>query len=348
MPTYSEIGASLGEVKPEDHLLWLSLNLRKVLAAMEEHTGRPVVLYEGNHRVPMPSQSAQMREKDLEFFMDVLKGLKSQGLDVIVNSYGGSPDAADMVGSYLRQKFDDIRVFVPVEAMSAATMLACGASSIVLGKHSFLGPIDLQMPFITTDGPRYCAAQDVLDQYEKMRDDFEEDADVFWEGPGARYWPDSLIRCENALSYGREVAERGLKEVMFRGCEDAEERAKEIAADLADHQKHRAHARRLSRTYVRDLGINVANLEDDDELQDLVLTIHHLCSHWFETFPGAAKVVQASHGRVAFDLDDRLYGSGIPDSMHKKIHRLLRELSQPDAGSEVSEDVGPKPGPDAS
>jgi membrane-bound ClpP family serine protease len=328
MPTYSEIGASLGQLQPDEHLVWLSRNLRQKLHQMEQHTKRPVVVYEANHRIPATSQNAQMAEKDLEFFMDVLKGLKSENLDLILNSWGGSPDAADMIGSYLRQKFNFIRVFVPVEAMSAATMLACGASTIVMGKHSFLGPIDLQMRFQTADGPRFCAAQDVLDQYAKMRDDFIDQAHGFWEGPGSRYWPDAIIRCENALSYGREVAERGLLEVMFRGEKEAKGQAKKIAADLADHQKHRAHQRRLSRTYLRQLGMKIEHLEDDQALQDLVLTIHHLCSHWFETFSGVAKMLQSSQGRVAFDLDESLYDSSMPHGAQKKIHRLLHQLAE--------------------
>lgn len=339
MPTYSEIGADLGNVQPDDSLNWLAANIRKMLAEMERHTGRPVVLYEANHRTVSASHGVQMREKDLEYFMDVLRGLKSDSLDLIVNSWGGSPDAADMIGSYLRQKFKSIRSIVPVEAMSAATMLVCGSERIVMGKHSFLGPIDLQMTFVTPDGPRHCAAEDVLDQYGKVRSDFKEDMRAFWEGPGARYWPDALIRCENALSYGREVAQRGLQEAMFREESDAEARAKAIASDLADHQKHRAHARRLSRAYLRDLGMKVEDLEADDRLQDLVLTIHHLSSHWFEGLPFVAKLMQSSQGRVAFELDESVYAGDAKAS--GKLRRILHRLAVPAPDGEKH--LGPPP-----
>lgn len=316
------------------------------LGADEAYTKRPVVVYEGNHRVLDASFSATMAEKDLEFFMDVLRGLSSDKLDLILSSYGGSPDAADMIGSYLRQKFTSIRVFVPLEAMSAATMLACGANSIVMGRHSFLGPIDLQMRFATADGPRVCAAQDVLDQYGTTRADFGTDMRSFWDGPGSRYWPDTVVRCENALKYGREVAERGLAEVMFRDEEDGAQKAQQIAADLADHQKHRAHQRRLSRTYLRDLGMKIEYLEDDDDLQDLVLTIHHLCSHWFEHFPVIAKTVQSSRGRVAFDLDVSSIGDAVPQNVRLRIYQLLSNLlgvgdADADAGAEDQDDAEP-------
>ena len=63
MPTYSEIGAELANVPSQEHLLWLSLNLRKMLAEMEQATKRPVVMYEANHRVRHVAQAAQMAEK---------------------------------------------------------------------------------------------------------------------------------------------------------------------------------------------------------------------------------------------------------------------------------------------
>jgi ClpP class serine protease len=38
--------------------------------------------------------------------------------------------------------------------MSAATMVACAANQIVMGKHSFLGPIDPQLILQTALGNR--------------------------------------------------------------------------------------------------------------------------------------------------------------------------------------------------
>lgn len=338
MPSYSEIAAEMvSQEQGTSLVLWLRSKLAAELERMAAKTERTVVLYEANHRGPRTAQAAGMSEKDLEFFMDVLKGVPAGGVDIILNSWGGSPDAADMLGAYLRQKFTSIRIFVPVEAMSAATMLACGSNSIVMGKHSFLGPIDLQMPFKTTDGHQYCAAQDVLDQYELMRDDLKQDVAAFWTGPGARYWPDTVIRCKNALSYGCEVAQRGLEEVMFRDLPNAKQLAHDVAADLGNHQKHRAHARRLSRTYLKSLGMIVTDLEEDHELQDIVLTIHHLSSHFFESLPPVAKLVQSSFGRFAFDLEDN---STQPAGMDHKVIRILREVFQ------TADGLGNETGPD--
>ena len=84
-------------------------------------------------------------------------------LDLILHSPGGSPEAAEAVVSYLRSCFSHVRVIVPQLAMSAATMIACSADEVILGKHSFLGPIDPQLVLPTSLGVRMVPAQAVLD-----------------------------------------------------------------------------------------------------------------------------------------------------------------------------------------
>ncbi len=83
--------------------------------------------------------------EDMQGFMECIHGLKGEGCWIlIVHSPGGSAEATEAIVNYVRSKFSNVRVFVPHAAMSAATMLACSGNSIVMGKHSFLGPIDPQ------------------------------------------------------------------------------------------------------------------------------------------------------------------------------------------------------------
>jgi hypothetical protein len=56
-------------------------------------------------------------------------------------------------------------------ALTAATMVACSADEIVMGKHSFLGPIDAQLIMQTALGPRLVPAQAILEQFDRaLRD----------------------------------------------------------------------------------------------------------------------------------------------------------------------------------
>ena len=58
----------------------------------------------------------------------------------------GSIDATESIIDYLHYVFkDNIRVIVPLTAMSGGTMIACSAKEIIMGKHSSLGPVDPQI-----------------------------------------------------------------------------------------------------------------------------------------------------------------------------------------------------------
>ncbi|MCY4309899.1 MAG: hypothetical protein OXC54_01060 [Rhodospirillaceae bacterium] len=48
-------------------------------------------------------------------------------------------------------------------------MIACAADEIVLGKHSFLGPIDPQLLLPTSLGVRAVPAQAILDQFDRAQ-----------------------------------------------------------------------------------------------------------------------------------------------------------------------------------
>lgn len=66
-------------------------------------------------------------------------------LDLMLNSPGGSPTSAEKIVLTCRVYADSFRVIVPQTAMSAATMIAMGADTILMTATSELGPIDPQM-----------------------------------------------------------------------------------------------------------------------------------------------------------------------------------------------------------
>ena len=70
---------------------------------------------------------------DIQGFMEAIHNVTQTDLDLIIHSPGGSGEAAEAILLYIRSNFRHIRVFVPHMAMSAATMLACGADEIVMG-----------------------------------------------------------------------------------------------------------------------------------------------------------------------------------------------------------------------
>lgn len=141
MPTW---GGILKELKDSQHggkPASFDAIRRKYLVELSQYTGRAVILYSTKFATPGPisPELLSINDEDLQGLMEVTHGLTNTNLDLILHSPGGSLEAAEALVSYLRSKFDHIRVVVPNLAMSAATMISCAADRIMMGKHSFLG-----------------------------------------------------------------------------------------------------------------------------------------------------------------------------------------------------------------
>ncbi len=148
--------------------------------------------------------------------MEVIYGMNGNELDLILHSPGGSPETAEAIVSYLRSRFEHIRVIVPQLAMSAATMIACAADKVVLGKHSFLGPTDPQILLPTPLGVRMVPAQAVLDQFDRAQQECVVPEKLSaWLPTLSQYGPDLLVQCENALAMSKELVRTWLETYMF-------------------------------------------------------------------------------------------------------------------------------------
>jgi hypothetical protein len=66
-------------------------------------------------------------------------------LDVLLESGGGDPDAAYLIITCLKAKCDELRIFIPNWAKSAATLLCLGADEIWMSDTAELGPLDAQI-----------------------------------------------------------------------------------------------------------------------------------------------------------------------------------------------------------
>lgn len=117
---------------------------RKYISDLSKITGRNVITYYSGWLSRQNTANTDINDSDMDGFMNCVHELDcSKGLDLILHTPGGSPNAAEAIVNYLRDKFKkDIRVIVPQLAMSAGTMMACASKTIIMGKQSSLGPID--------------------------------------------------------------------------------------------------------------------------------------------------------------------------------------------------------------
>lgn len=280
---------------------------RKYLTKLSKYTKRDTILYAtafGSPNLPkIPSSLISITSEDIQGFMTALQGLKRKELDLLIHSPGGMLEAAEQIINYLRSKYDRIRVIVPQNAMSAATIIACGADKIIMGKHSALGPIDPQITFPSQTGHFTAPAQSILDEFAEAKKSIEENPKTapLWLNKISRYPPGFLKVCEDTVQLSKDVVLSWLKSYMFRHYPDVEreEKARKIADYLGEAKEHHSHRRPIMMKEAQDMGLNVEALEKDQKLQDHVLSVFHSIILTFET-TSCVKFVENQNGKGWF------------------------------------------------
>jgi membrane-bound ClpP family serine protease len=294
MPSWGEILAELQQ--PENRLPtglpdWDKVR-RRYLGALAALTGRPVIIYYTDW-FGKGGPATSITLEDMQGMMEVCKDVDGPAVDVLLHSPGGSPEATASIVRYLRTKFTDMRVFVPLAAMSAATLWALAANEIVMGKHSQLGPIDPQMVSPAWTAP----ARAILLQFEQAKKECKDPSLLAaWLPILQQYGPALIQQCEAAEALAVRLVREWLEEYMFGGDADAAKKAERVASYFANYEEHRSHSLGISRDQARSRGLRITNLERNLALQDAVLSVHHATMH---TLQGpAVKIVENHLGRT--------------------------------------------------
>jgi len=284
MPSWNEL---LEEIKSPLQKIRLDY-----LKKLHEHTKRNVVAYYSAWLQKDPRLSIMsIGDADMDYFMSAFRKIdKKRGLDLILHTPGGDIAATEAIVSYFHRMFgDNIRCFIPQLAMSAGTMIACGCREIIMGKQSSIGPFDPQVNGV----PAYA----VLEEFENAKEEIGKNPHTIplWQVVISKYHPTFVVECQNAIALSSEIVEKWLIKVMFAGEKDAKDKAKAIVKKLNNHNDTKAHARHIDIETARSFGLKVTALEDDNELQDIVLTLHHAYLELFNETK-VCKIVENHNG----------------------------------------------------
>ena len=85
--------------------------------------------------------------------------------------------------------------------------------------------------------------------------------------------------CEKAIAWYNEMTRSWLINGILSNTDDADETTRRVVEELADHSVTKSHARHLSAEHCKRIGLKVVALEEDDALQEAVLSLHHSCIH---------------------------------------------------------------------
>ena len=335
MPSWGEILKQIDSAGTKEPEIYDKVR-REYIQKLAQHTKRNVILYATKWTIsPLPEnlEALSICEEDIEAFMEVFYGLDNSGLDIILHSPGGSAEAAEAIVKYIRKKFpDSVRVIVPHAAMSAATMIACSANEIFMGKHSFLGPIDPQLilpiPIGITAVPRMVPAQAILDQFKLAQEECKDPEKVgSWYPILPIYGPALIQECKIAKSLSKKLVKEWIEQYMLVQEPDRTKKAEAISEYLLNHNEHLSHERHIDRDTAERIGLKIGKLESDPDFQDLVLSVYHATSITFFSTP-AIKLIENHMGRAYCKQEMRIsmaVPTQKPDpSQSEPLHRRKR------------------------
>lgn len=292
MANWSEVLHEITQLVQSGNQHALDQVRRRHLTNLYNHTKRNVIAYySGWLQKGNQAADVAINDKDKNAFMVTVHKLdRTKGLDLILHTPGGDLAATESIVDYLHSMFGkDIRAIIPQISMSAGTMIALSCKSILMGKQSNLGPIDPQMGGV--------ACQAVIDEFEKAKQDIRNNpaSAPLWQAIIAKYHPTFLGSCQHAITWSEQLAKQWVERNMCSG--DAGKCAK-VIKEFSDHSVNKSHARHISKEKCKEIGLTIETMEDDQELQDLILTVHHSFMHTF-TNSTAVKVVE-NHLGIAY------------------------------------------------
>ncbi|SDI51726.1 Serine dehydrogenase proteinase [Vreelandella titanicae] len=271
MPNFTQIIEEMKEAQQQGNDNALDTVRKKYIEALSEYTGRNTICYYSSFLKNGQQPNIDITDRDKNYFMATVCGMdSSKGLDLLLHTPGGSVTAAESIVHYLNAIFDgDIRAIVPQISMSAGSILACGCKSIVMGKQSNIGPFD---PWI-----QGLSCHNLLEEFQKASDRIKmaPHEQALWNKIIEKIPPTLLLRCEHAIEMASLIVKKWLTSNMLKDQADKEQNAENIVSLLNNPSHTKDHGRHIHMDDAAEMGLIIEKLEDDQDFQDLVLSVHH-------------------------------------------------------------------------
>lgn len=257
--------------------------------------GRDVLVYAAGFNTPNAPGGAliSLNNSDLLAFTDQLSNLSGNGLDLILETPGGSGDVAEQVIRQIRSKYPDVAVLVPGTAKSAGTIMAFAADEILMGPSSALGPIDAQ---ISWQGKVF-SADALIKGFDKIKTevDAEKRLNLAYVPILQQISPGELQHAQNALDFARTLVAQWLVAYKFKNWnthsstgqpvtpEEKLARADVIATQLCDHGKWLSHGRSIMLSDLQGMRLLITDYSAQADLNDAISRYYTLLQMTFDS-----------------------------------------------------------------
>lgn len=199
-----------------------------------------------------------------EFHRFIRRKDKYENLAIILESGGGQLDASVKLVNICRQYSEDLEVYVPYYAKSAATVIALSADALYVGRAGELGPVDPQISHPIQDD-MFIQALSIKDAVDFIEEDVSDEVikeklvdqlDTYWIGASQR-------AIDQSEEYLNDVIEEG----------DGN-----FARELVENYKD--HGYPIDRSRCDDLGIPIE--EEDPEIEKKLYDVHEAAVDLYE------------------------------------------------------------------
>ena len=150
-----------------------------------------------------------------------------------------------------------------------------------MGKQSSLGPIDPQLGGV--------ACQSVLEEFETAVQEVKNNpaSAAIWQVIFNKYNPTFITTCKKAIEWSEKLM------LNYKGKNINEEKLKNV---FLDNKKSFSHSRHISKEICKSVGLKITDLENNQKLQDSVLSLHHTYMILFDML-SISKVVENQDGK---------------------------------------------------
>jgi len=256
---------------------------------------------------------------DILPFYDQLSDIKSEDIDIILETPGGNPEVVEDIVKMIRDKFKRVGIIVPGSAKSAGTIFAMAADEILMSPTSSLGPIDAQ---IYSGGKIYSA------------DAFLKGLDKIMTGPTGYALmlqgisPGEIQHCKNAQKLSKTLVTEWLANYKFKFWkkhssngdevtdEDKKKRAYEIADRLSDQGYWLTHGRSIKLKDLEEMRLQITDYSKIDKLYEAITRYYTLLRLGF-VYSGIYKIIETHETQVIYSkgsVPGHLHPNPIPSS----------------------------------
>jgi hypothetical protein len=229
---------------------------------------------------------------DLLPFKDQLSYVKTNEIDIIIETPGGIAETVEDMVELIRSRYDKVGIIIPGMAKSAGTIFSMAGDEILMGDTSALGPIDAQ---IVSNGKRF-SADAFLDGLEKIKKEVLNTGKL---NPAyipmlQSISPGEIQHFENAQNFSKTLVTNWLSKYKFKYWnkhsssgeivtqQEKEIRAEEIATKLCKHSDWLTHGRSIRIKDLQEMRLQVYDYSKDTELCDAIERYYTLLRMTFD------------------------------------------------------------------